>query len=143
MIPILSDSYPMTGNGLGGLSDAISCVVTNEINGEYELRMRYPVTGEHYSELLINYFVMATPGMASAEPFRIYRITRPLNGVVTVYARHLSYDMSGIIVEPCSASSLTEALTTIPSHAVPSCPFTLASSRADLVCASALSCSRF
>lgn len=129
MIPILSDSYPMTGNGLGGLSDAISCVVTNEINGEYELRMRYPVTGEHYSELLINYFIMATPGMASAEPFRIYRITRPLNGVVTVYARHLSYDMSGIIVEPCSASSLTEALTTIPSHAVPSCPFTLASTR--------------
>lgn len=129
MIPILSDSYPMTGNGLGGLSDAISCVVTNEINGEYELRMRYPVTGEHYSEMLINYFIMATPGMASAEPFRIYRITRPLNGVVTVYARHLSYDMSGIIVEPCSASSLTEALTTIPSHAVPSCPFTLASTR--------------
>lgn len=130
MIPILSDSYPMTGNGLGGLSDAISCTVTNEINGEYELRMRYPVTGIHYAEMLINYFIMATPGIiASAEPFRIYRITRPLNGVVTVYARHLSYDMSGIVIEPCTASSLTQALTTIPSHAVPSCPFTLASTR--------------
>lgn len=130
MIPILSDSYPMTGNGLGGLSDAISCTVTNEINGEYELRMRYPVTGIHYAEMLINYFIMATPGiLASAEPFRIYRITRPLNGVVTVYARHLSYDMSGIVIEPCTASSLTQALTTIPAHAVPSCPFTLASTR--------------
>jgi len=130
MIPVLSDSYPMTGNGLGGLSDAISCTVTNEINGEYELRMRYPVTGIHYAEMLINYIIMATPGiLASAEPFRIYRITRPLNGVVTVYARHLSYDMSGIVIEPCTASSLTQALTTIPSHAVPSCPFTLASTR--------------
>ena len=130
MIPILSYAYPVTGNGLGGLSDAISCVVTNEINGEYELRMRYPITGEHYAEMLINYIIMATPGtLANAEPFRIYRITRPLNGVVTVYARHLSYDMSGIVIEPCTASSLTQAMTTIPANAVPSCPFTLASTR--------------
>lgn len=131
MIPILSDSATLTGNGLGGLSDAIECTVFNEINGEYELRMRYPITGEHYSEMLINYFIFADPQiLASPQPFRIYRITRPLNGVVTVYARHLAYDMSGIVIQPMTAASLTAALTAVPANAVPSpCPFTLASSR--------------
>ena len=131
MIPILSDNATLTGNGLGGLSDAIECTVFNEINGEYELRMRYPITGEHFSEMLINYFIFADPQiLASAQPFRIYRITRPLNGVVTVYARHLAYDMSGIVIQPMTAASLTAALTAVPANAVPSpCPFTLASSR--------------
>ena len=31
--------------GLGGLADAISCTVTEERNGEYELEMEYPVNG--------------------------------------------------------------------------------------------------
>ena len=130
MIPILSDVFPVVGNGTGGLSDAIECKVTNEVNGEYELRMRYPVTGIHYEDLANLKIIMATPGILStAQPFRIYRITKPLNGVVTVYARHLAYDMSGIVITPCSAASLTEAMTVIPNHAVPSCPFTLQTTR--------------
>lgn len=130
MIPILSSSYPYTGNGLGGLPDAIECVVTHEINGIYELMMRYPITGEHYSEILNNYFVMAKPdNLSNAQPFRIYRITKPLNGVVTIYARHISYDMAGIIVEPFSASTLTAAFTTIPTKCTPSSPITLATTR--------------
>ena len=39
--------YPSTetefqNNGLGALSDAISCTVTEERNGMYELEMQYP-----------------------------------------------------------------------------------------------------
>ena len=42
--------YPSTetefqNNGLGALSDAISCTVTEERNGMYELEMQYPVSG--------------------------------------------------------------------------------------------------
>lgn len=130
MIPILSDSATLQGNGLGGLSDAIECVVTDEVNGEYELRMRYPVTGEHYGEIQNNLIIFAEPmALASAQPFRIYRITKPLNGVVTIYARHLAYDMSGIVVKPFSALSLTAALSAVPTYSVPSCPFTLTSTR--------------
>lgn len=130
MIPILSDSATLQGNGLGGLSDAIECVVTDEVNGEYELRMRYPVTGEHYAEIQNNLIIFAEPmALASAQPFRIYRITKPLNGVVTIYARHLAYDMSGIVVKPFSALSLTAALSAVPTYSVPSCPFTLTSTR--------------
>ena len=130
VIPILSASYPYTGNGLGGLSDCIEYTVTHEVNGEYEFSMKYPVTGEHFDELAINFFVTAIPdNLTPAQPFRIYRITKPLNGVVTVYARHISYDMSGIVVEPFSAGSLTEAVTVLPTKCTPASPVTIQTDR--------------
>lgn len=130
MIPILSSSYPYTGNGLGGLSDCIEYTVTHEVNGEYEFSMKYPITGGHFDELAIDYFVTAIPdNLTPAQPFRIYRITKPLNGVVTVYARHISYDMSGIVVEPFSAGSLTEAMTVLPTKCTPASPVTIQTDR--------------
>ena len=128
---ILASTYPYTGNGLGGLPDAVEAIVTHEINGQYELMMRYPVTGLHYEDLLSGRIVMAAPDdLAEEQPFRIYRITKPLNGIVTVYARHLCYDMQGIIVEPFSAGSLTEAFLTIPTKCTPESPITLSTTRA-------------
>ena len=34
-------------NGLGILSDAISTKVAQELNGQYELTLKYPITGIH------------------------------------------------------------------------------------------------
>ena len=34
------------------------------------------------------------------QPFRIYKIDRPLNGTVTVYAQHISYQLSRVVVMP-------------------------------------------
>ena len=130
MKPILSDTFPVVGNGLGGLPDAIECVVSHEINGIYELQMRYPVTGQHFDEIESGRFIMAKPDdLTSAQPFRVYRITKPLNGVVTVYARHICYDMQGIVVEPFTAGSLTEAFQTIPTVLTPANAFNLQTTR--------------
>lgn len=127
---ILANSYPYTGNGLGGLPDAIEAIVSHEINGIYELMFRYPVTGLHFDDLANGNIVMAEPdALTSAQPFRIYRITKPLNGVVTVYARHICYDMQGIIVEPFSAGSLTEAFQTIPTKLTPANSFIFQTTR--------------
>ena len=129
-VMIIASSYPYTGNGLGGLPDAIEAITTHEINGQYELYFRYPVTGLHYEELLNGRIVMAAPDdLTDEQPFRIYRITKPLNGVVTVYARHLCYDLQGIVVEPFTAGSLTEAMLTIPTKCTPSSPITLQTTR--------------
>ena len=130
MKPILASAYPYTGNGLGGLPDAIECVVSHEINGIYELQMRYPVTGLHFDEIESGRFIMAKPDdLTNAQPFRVYRITKPLNGVVTVYARHICYDMQGIVVEPFTAGSLTEAFQTIPTVLTPANSFNLQTTR--------------
>lgn len=130
MNPILSDTFPVVGNGLGGLPDAIECIVSHEINGIYELQMRYPVTGLHFDEIESGRFIMAKPDdLTPAQPFRVYRITKPLNGVVTVYARHICYDMQGIVVEPFSAGSLTEAFQTIPTVLTPANSFIFQTTR--------------
>lgn len=130
MSPILSNTFPVVGNGLGGLSDAIECVVSHEINGIYELQMRYPVTGQHFEEIEIGRFIMAKPDdLTDAQPFRVYRITKPLNNIVTVYARHICYDMQGIVVEPFSAGSLTEAFQKIPTVLTPANSFNFQTTR--------------
>lgn len=108
-------------HGLGVLSDAASCVVTEERNGSFELEMEYPVEGLHYGEIETRSIIVAKPSPGrAAQPFRVYKITRPLSGLVTVYARHISYDLSGVAVAPFSASTLAEAIAALGSGAVPS-----------------------
>lgn len=82
-------------NGLGSLPDAASCYVTEERNGEYELEMEYPLTGRRYTELQKRRIIFAKPNpYDDPQPFRIYAITKPLHGIVTVHAAHISYDTS-------------------------------------------------
>ena len=47
MIPILYDALEkdFTTNGIGFLTDAVSCIVTEERNGIYELALTYPTKG--------------------------------------------------------------------------------------------------
>lgn len=127
MIPILYESTEMTfaTNGLGRLADAISCTVTEERNGSYELQMQYPITGIHYGDLSTRRIILAKPNKTDrTQPFRIYRITKPLNGIVTVYAQHISYDLSGYPVEPFDAYGAADAFTAIVANAVVAPPFT-------------------
>ena len=88
-------------NGIGALSDAVSCYVTEERNGQFELEMVYPITGVHYSDIQYRSILYVKPNpFDNPQPFRVYRITRPLNGLVTVYAQHITYDLNGIPITP-------------------------------------------
>lgn len=109
-----------TDNGLGVLTDAASCTVTEERNGSYELELKYPVDGLHYEDIGYRSVILAKPSpQRGRQPFRVYRITRPLGGMVTVYARHISYDLSGVVVAPFTASTLAEALEALRTNALP------------------------
>lgn len=123
--------YPSTetefqNNGLGALSDAISCTVTEERNGMYEMEMQYPVSGSHYGEIANRAILFCKPDpYRDPQPFRIYRILKPISGRVTVYAHHISYDLSGVTVSPFSAGSCAGALDGLKVNAVPAdMPFT-------------------
>lgn len=105
-------------NGIGALSDAVSCIVTEERNGAYELEMRYPITGVHYSDIQYRNILMAKPNpFDDAQPFRIYRITRPINGIVTVYAQHITYDLNGIPVKPFHTYTIEGTLSALSTNA--------------------------
>lgn len=126
MIPILfpAEATDFTTNGLGRLSDATDCIVLEERNGAYELTMTYPVTGIHFGEITHSRIIYAQPAdEKNKQPFRIYSISKPLNGITEIKARHISYQMSYIPVVPFSASSAPGALLGLKNHAAESCPF--------------------
>ena len=128
MKPILYPANATTFNnrGLGALADAVSCVVVEERNGEYELELEYPVNGVGYENIGDRCIITAIPSPYRApQPFRIYQIEKPLNGIVTIRARHLSYDLSGIPVSPFTANSCATALNGLLSHSVVTNPFTV------------------
>lgn len=128
MIPILHSptSTDFSTNGIGRLSDAISCAVHEARNGEFELEMEYPVDGAHYSDIVHSAIIVAKPSARrSNQAFRIYKITKPMRGTVTVLAQHISYQLSFIPASPFSAQNLTNALSGFKSNAAEDCPFTL------------------
>lgn len=111
-------------NGIGHLSDAVSCRVTEERNGLFELKMEYPVEGERFPDLEMSAIIMAEPAPGKdCQPFSIYKITKPLDGIVTVYAEHVSYHLSYIPVSPFSAASATSAMNGLKQNAAEECPF--------------------
>lgn len=129
MKPILfpSDATTFTTQGKGALTDTISCVVTEERNGLYELVMQYPITGIHFDEIMDRDIILAIPSPhRTAQPFRIYRTDSPINGIVTIYAQHISYDLSGIPVSPFTgAVSCSDALQHLIDYSVVANPFTI------------------
>lgn len=127
MIPILYDRYEtsFTTNGIGRLADCISCTVTEERNGMYELEFEYPITGQYYSSIEHGCIVYAThDDLDDPQPFVIYGHTKPINGIVTFYASHISYELNKVVVEPFSASSCAAALVGIEGHEVTDSGFT-------------------
>lgn len=127
MIPILfkSDAMDFTTNGIGRLTDAISCTVTEERNGQYELEMQYPMDGQYYSEIKTSSIIAAIPyDGAKIQAFQVYKISRALGGRVTINAQHISYRLNWIPVMPFSASSLADTLEKIKANSAENNPFT-------------------
>ena len=121
------DEEAFTSNGLGALPDAASCTVTEERNGGYEVEMEYPLNGSHFRDIQKRRILYVKPNpYDDPQPFRIYSITKPINGIVTVHAAHLSYDTSGSIVKlfPADAGSASAAMSYLKNFSVPSTPFT-------------------
>ena len=113
-----------SSNGLGILGDCISCEVTEEANGIFELAMQYPMGGIHYEDIADRSIIKAKADQfRDPQLFRVYSISKPMSGIVTVSAEHISYDLSGIPVKPFSADSVSLALADLKNNAVIDCPF--------------------
>lgn len=113
MIPILykADAVDLLTFGIGALSECTLCEVTEERNGAFECTLKYPVTGILFSELKNERLIKAKPNDTSKEQlFRIYRITTPINGIVTIYAQHISYDLSNIAELMWSSALISPSL---------------------------------
>ena len=124
MILFPSGATTFETQGLGSIIDAISCNVHEVLNGEYELEMQYPITGLQYNNLQNRRIIYSKHGPYSdPQPFRIYRITRPMNGIISIYARHVSYDLAGIPVGVFDANNAQSAMQGLKNNSLVANPF--------------------
>jgi phage minor structural protein len=114
MFPILYESITVgsvpSNMGLGMLSDAISCEIEQERNGGYTLEMEYPKSGIHAEDLALRRVIKAKPNFTDdPQLFRIDRIEKAMNDNVVIYAKHISYDLSGNEITSGTANSAATA----------------------------------
>lgn len=128
MIPILypSTETAYTNNGLGRLADAISCTVEEERNGIYELTMEYPVGGRHFGQLLLSNIIYCRASQdTKMQAFRIYDVSDAIDGITTIKAQHISYQLTAIPVAPFTADDPADTVSALNDYAVTSVPFTI------------------
>lgn len=123
MIPVLypRDEVFYRFLGKGKLADTISCVVHEELNGDYSLELQYPVTGDHLQDLYDGGTILAfspqpTGSLVKENYFDIYRHSVPINGVVTFYAAHVSRRLKDHVYV---APKILENYTFVGNRAVP------------------------
>ena len=108
MIPILYGTnnqafdYSIVGEQKGRLPDAVSCIITENLEGGYDLEMQYPENGRLAAELMKPGTIAALRPYADGGEFKrelayfdIHRRTIE-NGIITILAGHVSYRLSGI-----------------------------------------------
>lgn len=128
MMPVLH--HPQESDfdslGIGPLSDAMSCVVAEELNGIYELTMTYPITGKYFGSIVPDAIITAPNNSHDhPQPFRVHTIRPSLTGAsVTIQAEHIGYQLRHIPVTPFLATTTPVALSAIRKHAQVDCPFT-------------------
>lgn len=123
MIPILYDPLEtqFDSNGIGLLTDAISCIVEEERNGSFELTLQYPQEGRLAEHITEDAVIKAKPNDKDDDQlFRIYKSGKPIGGVNTYYAEHISYElnMNPVCRQKISGKNAQEAITQLLEEAV-------------------------
>lgn len=134
MIPILYDKNEtaFVSNGLGRLQDTVSCVVTEERNGLYECDFEYPIGGKNYDQIQVGRIIGVTHDeTGDVQPFDIVSYSRPIDGIVSFHAVHISYRQSYITVTGSNIQSLADAFTLFGTG-VPSNPFSYSTDKTNI-----------
>ena len=114
MFPILYENVTAgvvpQHKGLGTLSDCVSCTVEQVRNDIYELTMEYPINGIHAQDIAYRRVLKVKPNPTDdPQLFRISRVGKTMNGTFMVYAKHISYDLSGYHINSGTANNATVA----------------------------------
>lgn len=128
MIPILYDKNEIafTSNGLGRLRDCISCVVTEERNGIYECDFEYPVNGANFEKIVCGRIIGVTHEESDdIQPFDIISYSKPINGIVSFHAVHISYRQTKMVTWATGISTLQSALNVLETTYYPQDPLGL------------------
>ena len=121
-----------------GRLDCLSCKITEELNGIFELELKYPSNGPRKDDLLAGGIIGAVYPLRSnsngsiigsgdltkvLEPFDIYKTTIEEDGIITVNAHHVSYRLKNHIIDEVPYTSAYSILATLKSRMIPSDTF--------------------
>lgn len=126
MIPILFESTETSfnNNGICRLYDCISCIVSEERNSIFECDFEYPTNGANYDQIECGRIIGVThDDSTDIQPFDIVSYSKPIDGIVTFHAVHISYRLRGYVVTTENINALSSAMTALGT-ATPSNPFT-------------------
>jgi phage minor structural protein len=126
MIPILyeKNETEFTSNGLCRLRDCTKCEVVEERNSIYECDFDYPVDGINFEQIRLGRIIAVEhDDTDDIQPFDIVSYTKPINGVVSFHAVHISYRQSKIVTSGQNVTTLEAAFAMLKSG-LPSNPFT-------------------
>ena len=87
-----------TNNGLGFLTDVISCYIIDEINGNYELNMEYAING-HLSEYLVKENIIKCKVADGTEQLFRIKVVEKTFKTIKITAQHIFYDLLNNFLE--------------------------------------------
>ena len=115
-----------TSNGLGQI-ECINPTVTENLNGSFELEFDCAVSEKYYSLLKVGGIVKckANQQLNSMQMFRIYFVGKAINGVSNVRCQHISYDLTGTVVKPFTATGAASSVAGMLTNVIGTTPFTM------------------
>lgn len=112
MKPILypADEKTFLTYGLGEIN-AIKAIATRERNGNYTLYIEYPSNGEMASAFQREMKIKSDVGVRTKnQTFEINRINKNSDGIIKIYAKHISHKAEQSVLNP--NVSITGAIAT-------------------------------
>lgn len=104
-----SKATEFENDGLGAIAPG-SCVVTEEINGAFELELSHPIDAFGKWKRLQKNNIIRANTHRGVQAFRIYRVVKNVvDGTVKVNARHIFYDLLANFVEDVRPTGKTGA----------------------------------
>lgn len=86
--------------GLGVMVDCISALVPEELNGKFELNIEYLANGPLAKYLVKDAQIKVDTGDQTGQLFRIKTIGKKIDGIIPIYAEHVSYITNDLPIKP-------------------------------------------
>ena len=93
-----SNCNDFDNNGIGILTDAIKCEVSEALNGELILDMEYPITSKYIEYIVNENIIKCDAGLEEDQLFRIKNVKPSLDTII-IYGEHITYDLADNFLE--------------------------------------------
>lgn len=135
MIPFLLDKNKSLATlvsdrtgGVGEITGAFDGRAIEEANGLKEIFFKLSIDSPRYSQIEVgSYLKVKADEYHDLQIYEIYRITKPIDGIVTIYAQHISYILGKATVNPFTSTGITQTCQNMLQNLVGTYPFTFTS----------------